>query len=76
MTDLRIRRATGSGQVPDVRVPLPRRPADPPLPVADGVELGRLLRLAGLTPAQAVEVGADLLAAVAGRTGPGPTATR
>ena len=71
MTDLRIGRGTGAGPVADIRVPLPRRPADPTPPVADGVELSRLLRLAGLTPAQAVEVGADLLAAVAGRSGPG-----
>lgn len=71
MTDLRLRRAAGGGRLADVRVPQPRRPADPPAPLAESVELSRLLRLAGLTPAQAVEVGADLLAAVAGRSDSG-----
>lgn len=69
MTDVRIQRADGSEQVPDIDVPLPRRPPDPPVPVVDGVELSRLLRLAALTPPQAVGLAADLLGAVAGRSG-------
>ena len=79
MTDLQIERATGPG-TPDISVPIPRQAADPPIvdppvgsalpPDEDGVDLGRLLRLAGLTPEQAIEVGAGLLAAVAGRTDP------
>jgi len=70
MTDLRIRGDAESGDVAGLGLPLPRQPGDPPVPVANTVELDRLLRLAGLTPVQAVEVGADLLAAVAGRSGP------
>src|SRR3954468_15417586 len=70
MTDVRSRGDAESRDVAGLGLPLPRQPADPPVPVANTVELDRLLRLAGLTPAQAVEVGADLLAAVAGRCGP------
>jgi hypothetical protein len=68
VTDLRIRGAARSSQVADVGVPPPRRPADPPLPDASAVDLSRLLRLSGLMPAQAVEVGADLLAALSARS--------
>lgn len=87
MTDLRARRATADGPpaapAQDV-VPGPRPPADPPdtdraLPSGEdappgepgGVELGRLLAMARLTPAQAVELGSGLLAAAAAHAGPG-----
>jgi hypothetical protein len=51
-------------------VPAPREPADPPPAVPDGVDLSRLLPLIRLTPAQALLIGAGLLAAVAGRADP------
>ena len=85
VTDLRLRRAAGRRHGPDVRVPLPRQPVDrlsdePPVEpwdsVEDSVELSRLLRLAGLSPAQAVEVGAGLLAAVVARSDPDEAWTR
>jgi hypothetical protein len=70
VTDVRTRGATERSDRPEVAVPAPRRPADPPPEVADGVELSRLLALAWLSPAQALELGSGLLAAVARRTDP------
>jgi hypothetical protein len=70
VTDVRPRGTTERGHRPDVPVPAPRQPADPPLQVADGVELSRLLALAWLTPAQALELGSGLLAAAAARSDP------
>jgi hypothetical protein len=75
VTDLRIPGAAGLRTPPDAPVPAPRAPADPPVtdpapPVDEGVQLGRMLRLAGLTPAQALVVAADLLAAVLEQTNP------
>jgi hypothetical protein len=68
MTDLRTDRAaelTGPEPLDDLRSTAgdwqPIRPAAPSVP------LSRLLALAGLGPAQAVEVGAGVLAALAGR---------
>jgi hypothetical protein len=47
------------------------RPAEPPpARPPDDVRLARLIALAGLTPAQALEIGAGLLAALAGRSEP------
>ena len=53
-----------------------RQPPDPPSSASGGVQLGRLLVLARLTAAQALQIGADVLAAAAvgaapGSSGPG-----
>ena len=77
--------AAGSGggwrSVTDLEAPRAAEPADPaeplrvpearePLPVLpDGVELGRLLALARLTPQQAVELAASVLADAENRSG-------
>jgi hypothetical protein len=53
-----------------VRVPVPHPSTGASPAVADGVELSRLLALARLSPAQALQVAAGLLAAVAGRPDP------
>jgi hypothetical protein len=47
------------------------RPADPSPALPGGVDLARFIALARLTPAQALEIGASLLADVAGRWEPG-----
>jgi hypothetical protein len=80
VTDVRTGAATERGELPAIPLPVPRQPVAP-LPAelppgdrltadADLVELGRLLALAWLTPAQAVEVGTSLLAAVAAPSDP------
>lgn len=73
MTDLVTERATAPpepGGVPD----LPdrgERPAGPAPALPGGVELTRLIALARLTPAQALELAAGVLAELAGRSGSG-----
>lgn len=59
-----VRAPSPSGQ--GVRRPIDPHPARPP----SGVHLARLIALAGLTPAQALEIGVGLLAAVAKRSEP------
>ncbi|SDC71332.1 hypothetical protein SAMN05660690_2236 [Geodermatophilus telluris] len=81
MADLTIDRASGrraqeqDHRAPDLpaphqpapdHVPPPPGPHGPPHPDPTGVRLARLTALARLTPAQAVELGADLLAEAAG----------
>ncbi|WP_222263059.1 hypothetical protein [Modestobacter marinus] len=79
MTDLTTERATGRdepGPGPDLPVllePTGRAewpPAGPPSVAAAGVELTRLIGLARLTPQQALEIAASLLADVADRAEP------
>src|SRR5205085_11082654 len=68
VTDLTTERVTdgpGPGDPSDAPFPTPRPPADPPFAPAGGVELSRLLALARLPPAQALEIGASVLAAAA-----------
>jgi hypothetical protein len=73
MTDLVSERTTerpepgGAPGLPD----RDERPADPSPALPGGVDLTRLIALARLTPAQALEICASLLADVAGRSEPG-----
>jgi hypothetical protein len=57
-----VRSPSGQGE----RRPIDPHPARPP----SGVQLARLIALAGLTPAQALDIGAGLVAAVANRSEP------
>lgn len=69
MTDLRAGRETAHALPPyPAVVPVPRQAAVPPPAPVDGLPLTRLLAMARLTPAQAVELGSGLLAAVARRS--------
>jgi hypothetical protein len=73
VTDLTTRRAT-ERQDPDLS-PLDdrreRQRPDPPSSASGGVELSRFLALARLTTAQALEIGAGVLAAAATEAAPG-----
>lgn len=68
MTHLRAERETAhEPPIRPVGVPVPRQAAESIPAPTDGVPVTRLLAAARLTPAQAVELGSGLLAAVAGR---------
>ncbi|MGY1634601.1 hypothetical protein ACI784_23115 [Geodermatophilus sp. SYSU D01186] len=71
MTDLTTARAPGQDE-PDLPpdVPEPREPRVDGPPSADGLALTRLLSLARLTPPQALELGAAVVAEAAGRRDP------
>jgi hypothetical protein len=74
MTDLVSGRATEQpepGCAPGLLPEQDERPADPPPTLPGGVDLTRFTALARLTPAQAVEIGASVLADVARRSEPG-----
>jgi len=66
VTDLASARAAADVE----RVPVPEPPDAAPAPT-EGVELSRLLALARLTPQQAVEIGAAVLAEAVRQSGPG-----
>jgi hypothetical protein len=74
VTDLTTERATDRrepGHASDPADPYERQPAEPPSALPGGVELTRLVALARLTPAQALEIGAGVLAGAARRPEPG-----
>jgi hypothetical protein len=60
------------GSAPGVSDRGDRPPAEPPVALREGVELTRLLALVRLTAPQALELGAGLLAEIAGRADVGP----
>jgi hypothetical protein len=62
------RREPGHGD--DLPEPDEQQPADPPSALSGGVELTRLIVLARLTPSQALEIGASVLAESARRPEP------
>ena len=75
MTDVTMERALGlpePGSPPGLTDQDDRPPAEPAVALREGVELTRLLALVRLTAPQALELGAGLLAEIAGRTDVGP----